>query len=453
MGRLFGTDGVRGIANKELTPELAFRLGKALCHELKKTNPTPTVVIGKDTRLSCDLLEQAVSSGIMVYGGKVIKAGILPTPAIACVTREYGAGAGIVISASHNSFEYNGIKVFDDQGMKLSDEMEEEIEDLILSDVDPSERLTGTGIGRMYDASDDARRIYEDHLMRTVDFKLLGKTIVLDCANGACFKVAPEIFMRLGADVYTIGNTPDGTNINDCCGSTAPEALAKAVVELGAQAGFAFDGDGDRLITVDEKGRILDGDRAVGICALDLKEQGRLDNMIVTTSIMSNTGLWKTLEKEGITVEVTGVGDRYVLDKMLETDCVLGGEQTGHMIFREYGTAGDGIVSALQVMKAVRNSGLKLSELYDKIDIYPQVLINARIKNEHKKTYLKDPDIEKVIEDAKKTLRGRGRMVIRTSGTEAVIRILVEGDSEEEIRGFATAIAELIETKYGGDPA
>ncbi|MBQ1430861.1 MAG: phosphoglucosamine mutase [Firmicutes bacterium] len=453
MGRLFGTDGVRGIANRELTPELAFSLGKALCHELKKTDPAPTVVLGKDTRLSCDLLEQAVSAGIMVYGGTVIKVGVLPTPAVALITREYGAGAGIVISASHNSFEYNGIKVFNSEGMKLSDSMEEEIEDLIISNVDPSDRLTGTGIGRTYDASDDARRIYEDHLMRTVDFKLLGKKIVLDCANGACFKVAPEVFMRLGADVYTIGNTPDGTNINDRCGSTVPEALARAVREIGAQAGFAFDGDGDRLITVDEEGRILDGDRAVGICAMDLKASGRLDNMVVTTSVMSNSGLWKTLEGEGIRVEITGVGDRYVLDKMLETGCVLGGEQTGHMIFSEYSTAGDGILSALQIMRAVRNSGMSLAELYDKITIYPQVLLNARIQNEFKKTYLKDPDIQRILQETEETLKDRGRLVIRTSGTEAVIRILIEGDSEQEIRSLAEAIASMIEEKYGGDPS
>ena len=452
MGRFFGTDGVRGIANRELTPELAYSLGKALCHELKMTDPAPTVIVGKDTRLSCDLLEQAVSAGIMVYGGTVIKAGILPTPAVACITREYGASAGIVISASHNSFEYNGIKIFDSEGLKLSDAAEEDIEDLILSGVYPSERLVGAGIGRMYDASEDAGRIYEEHLMKTVDFKLLGKKIVLDCANGACYKVAPEVFMRLGADVYTIGNTPDGTNINRGCGSTAPEKLAKAVTEIGAQAGFAFDGDGDRLITVDEKGRILDGDRAVAICAMDLKKSGRLHNMTVTTSIMSNTGLRRTLEKEGISVDVTGVGDRYVLDKMMETGCVLGGEQTGHMIFREYGTAGDGILSALQLMKAVRNSGQKLSDLYDKVTIYPQILINAGIRNENKEIYLKDPDILKLINEAEDTLRDRGRVVIRTSGTEAVIRVLAEGDSEEEIRGLAEAIASAIEERYGGDP-
>ena len=450
MGRLFGTDGVRGIANRELTPELAFSLGKALCHELKKNSPAPTVLVGKDTRLSCDLLEQAVSAGIMVYGGTVIRVGILPTPAVACVTREYGADAGIVISASHNSFEYNGIKVFDSQGLKLSDETEEDIEDLMLTDIDPEERTTGTGVGRTYDASEDARRIYEEHLLSTADFKLLGKKIVLDCANGACFKVAPEIFRRLGADVYTIGDTPDGININDCCGSTAPEALARAVTEIGAQAGFAFDGDGDRLVTVDEKGRILDGDRAVAICAMDLKEEGRLQNMTVTASIMSNTGLIKTLEKEGIRVDVTGVGDRNVLNKMMETGCVLGGEQTGHMIFSEYGTAGDGILSALQLLKAVRNSGQKLSELYDKVTIFPQIVINARIRNEFKKTYLKDPDIATKISEAEDALKDRGRVVIRTSGTEAVIRVLAEGDDPEEIRNLAQGIASLIEEKYGG---
>ncbi|MBQ7702745.1 MAG: phosphoglucosamine mutase [Firmicutes bacterium] len=453
MGRLFGTDGVRGIANRELTPELAFSLGKALCHELKKTDPAPTVVVGKDTRLSCDLLEQAVSAGIMVYGGTVIKVGIMPTPAVACITVEYGASAGIVISASHNSFEYNGIKIFNSEGLKLSDETEEDIEDMMLTDIDPEERMTGSGVGRMYDASGDARRIYEDHLLSTVDFKLLGKKIVLDCANGACFMIAPEVFRRLGADVYTIGDMPDGININDCCGSTAPEALARAVVDIGAQAGFAFDGDGDRLITVDEKGRILDGDRAVVICALDLKEEGRLRNMTVTTSIMSNSGVRRTLEKEGIRVDVTGVGDRYVLAKMMETGCVLGGEQTGHMIFSEYETAGDGILSALQLMKAVRNSGQTLSELSDKVTIFPQALINAGIRNEFKKIYMKDPDLTRLINDAEEALRDRGRVVIRTSGTEAVIRVLVEGDDPGEIESIARGIAAMIEEKFGGDPA
>lgn len=448
MGRLFGTDGVRGVANKELTPELAFNLGKAGTHVLKKDNERPVVVIGKDTRISGDMLESALTAGILAVGGNVIRAGVIPTPAIAYLAKYYKADAGIVISASHNTFEYNGIKFFNGEGYKLDDDIEEEIEDIIISSIDVNSHITGELIGRCLDASEDAAELYAAHLLETVDFRLDGIKVALDCANGASYRIAPKVYEALGAEVIVTGNEPNGININDGCGSTHPEKLSGLVQKTGAQVGLAFDGDADRLIVVDEKGNVIDGDRVIAICARMLKEQGRLAENKATVTVMSNIGFHKAMEESGIDVDVTGVGDRYVLEQMLKSGCVIGGEQSGHIIFREYTTTGDGILSSLQFMEAVLASGRKISEMASEIQIFPQVLVNARVKNENKKKYSNDPKIAAAIEEIEKKMEGNGRVLIRPSGTEPLVRVMIEGDDEVVLDQLARGLADLIEEKF-----
>ena len=448
MGRLFGTDGVRGIANKELTPELAFNLGKAGAYVLKAKNDRPVVVIGKDTRISGDMLENALAAGIRAVGGNVIKAGVIPTPAVAYLARYYDADAGIVISASHNTFEYNGIKFFNGEGYKLDDLLEEKIEDIIISSVDVNSHITGDLIGRCLEASENAEDLYMRHLLETVDFRLEGKKIALDCANGASYRIARKVYEALGAEVTVMGDKPDGININDGCGSTHPEKLAELVKRTGADIGMAFDGDADRLIVVDEKGRVLDGDRVIAICARMLKEQGRLKENRVTVTVMSNIGFHTAMEESGIEVDVTGVGDRYVLESMLETGCVIGGEQSGHIIFKEHTTTGDGILSSLQFMGAVTCSGRKPSEMADEIEIFPQVLVNAGINNDYKKTYMKDPEIADEIRRIEEKMAGNGRVLIRPSGTEPLVRVMIEGDDEKQLEELAQGLAHMIEEKF-----
>lgn len=447
MGRLFGTDGVRGIANKELTPELAFKLGKAGAYVLKRENSKPIVVIGKDTRISGDMLESALTAGILAVGGNVIKAGVIPTPAVAYLTKHCKADAGIVISASHNTFEYNGIKFFNGDGYKLDDLLEEKIEDIILSSVDVNSHITGAKIGKCLEAAENAAELYIEHLMSTVDFRLDGKKIVLDCANGASYKVAETVYKKLGAEVTVIGNKPDGVNINDGCGSTHPELMAETVRKVGADIGLAFDGDADRLIVADEKGNVIDGDRVIAICARMLKEQGRLAENRVTATVMSNIGFHKAMEASGIDVDITGVGDRYVLERMLETGCVIGGEQSGHIIFREYTTTGDGVLSSLQLMKTLISGSKTLSQMADEIEIFPQVLVNAEINNDYKKTYMNEPEIAAAIAETEKNMEGRGRVLIRASGTEPLVRVMLEGEDEEQLMTTARRLAGLIERK------
>ena len=384
MGRLFGTDGVRGIANSELTPELAFKLGKAGAHVLSKDKKRPIVIIGKDTRLSGDMIEDALSAGILAVGGNVIKVGVLPTPAVAYLVNVYKADAGAVISASHNPFEYNGIKFFNGDGFKLDDSIEDEIEDIILSNVDVNSHITGDKLGKCLEADDDAIEKYADFLKSTIDADISGLKLVLDCANGASYKVAEKVYSELGADVTVIGNEPDGININYNCGSTHPERLQQEVIKQGAFMGLAYDGDADRLIAVDERGRIIDGDKLICICAKMMKDMGRLSGDTVTATVMSNLGFHRYIEKMGCSVEVTSVGDRYVLESMLKTGSKIGGEQSGHIIFLNHTTTGDGILSSLQLLQAVLMSGKKASELSDEIEIFPQVLRNAKVKNENK---------------------------------------------------------------------
>ena len=449
MGRLFGTDGVRGVANSELTPELAFKLGKAGAHVLSKKKGKPVVLIGKDTRISGDMLEDALSAGILAVGGNVIKVGVLPTPAVAYLVKYYQADVGVVISASHNPFEYNGIKFFNSEGFKLDDEIEDEIEDLILRDIDVNSHITGDKLGKCLEADDDALGIYVRYLAGTIDRRLDGLKLVLDCANGASYKAAELVYQSLGAEVSVIGNQPDGLNINDGCGSTHPERLQQEVIRKGAFMGRAYDGDADRLIAIDEKGRIIDGDKVICICAKMLKNAGELVDDKVTATVMSNLGFHKYIESMGCSVDVTSVGDRYVLESMINTGCVIGGEQSGHIIFLNHSTTGDGILSSLQLVRAVLESGKKPSELSDEITIYPQVLKNAKVKNENKTKYEKDPEIRAAIQKVEAEMEGRGRVLIRPSGTEPLVRVMLEGEDVDHITELAQELAKLLTKRFG----
>lgn len=450
MGRLFGTDGVRGVANSELTPELAFNLGKAGAYVLgKNAEKKPVFLIGMDTRISGDMLENAISAGILAVGGDVIKAGVLPTPAIAHLVKHYGADAGVVISASHNPYEYNGIKFFNGKGFKLDDSIEEEIEDIILRQIDVNSHITHDRIGMCREADDNALDVYVKFLESTADFSLNGRKIVLDCANGAAYQAAKMVYDRLGANTVTIGVSPNGTNINDGCGSTHPELLQEAVIREGAFIGLAFDGDADRLIAVDEKGRVIDGDKLICICAKMLKDEGRLVNNLVTGTVMSNIGFHKYLKDMGCETRATDVGDRYVLEDMLKTGGVIGGEQSGHIIFLDKTTTGDGILSSIQMVRAVLKSGKNTSELSDEIRIYPQVLVNAKVSNENKKKYMEDEEVAKAFEEVSAKLGDAGRLLVRPSGTEPLVRVMIEGEDTDSIKELAEELAEMLTEKYG----
>lgn len=450
MGRLFGTDGVRGVANSELTPELAFNLGKAGAYVLgKNAEKKPVFLIGMDTRISGDMLENAISAGILAVGGDVIKAGVLPTPAIAHLVKHYGADAGVVISASHNPYEYNGIKFFNGKGFKLDDSIEEEIEDIILRQIDVNGHITHDRIGKCREADDNALDVYVKFLEGTADFSLKGRKIVLDCANGAAYQAAKMVYDRLGANAVTIGVSPNGTNINDSCGSTHPELLQEAVIREGAFIGLAFDGDADRLIAVDEKGRVIDGDKLICICAKMLKDEGRLVNNLVTGTVMSNIGFHKYLKDIGCETRATDVGDRYVLEDMLKTGGVIGGEQSGHIIFLDKTTTGDGILSSIQLVRAVLKSGKNASELSDEIKIYPQVLVNAKVSNENKKKYMEDEEVAKAFEEVSAKLGDAGRLLVRPSGTEPLVRVMIEGEDIDSIKELAEELAEMLTEKYG----
>ena len=449
MNRLFGTDGVRGVANTELTPQLAFNLGKAGAYVLKRNQGRPTVLIGKDTRVSGDMLEDAISAGILAMGGNVIKVGVLPTPAIAYLVRHMKADAGIVISASHNSYEYNGIKFFNSEGFKLDDDIEDEIEDIILRNIDVNSHISGDKLGRSVKMEQNAAIEYINFLKKSTDVDFNGLKIVIDCANGASYQVAEKVFTELGAEVIVIANSPDGVNINDKCGSTHPQSLQERVLHEKANLGLAFDGDGDRLIGVDEKGRILDGDKMLFIFTKMLKEAGTLAGNKGTVTVMSNLGFHKAVEKIGCTVDITQVGDRYVLESMLKTKCVIGGEQSGHIIFLQYNTTGDGILSAIQLVKSLKQSGKKLSELGDQVETYPQILINARVKNENKKKYINDPEIAVRIKEIEEQMAGEGRVLIRPSGTEPLVRIMLEGKDSDSMGKMGQDLAALISEKMG----
>ncbi len=447
MARLFGTDGVRGIANSELTPELAFKLGKAGASVLASEIHTPKILIGRDTRISGNMLEAALIAGIMSVGADALVAGVIPTPAVAFLTRYYNADAGVMISASHNSVEFNGIKFFDKNGFKLPDAVEDKIEALIASGDMPCP--IGTEIGRRISLK-GARRDYMDFLMSTVDVRFDGIKVVLDCANGASSEIAPELFEALGAEVYPYYFMPDGTDINKNCGSTHPERICEFVNETNADIGLAFDGDADRLIACDERGVELDGDHVIAVCSQMLKSEGRLKQNTVVGTVMSNMGLDIFAAKNGITVEKTGVGDRYVLERMLEKGYCIGGEKSGHVIFLDYNSTGDGMLTALQLLRAKVLSGKEMSELASIMHNLPQVLVNIKVDNSKKELYKTDESILAQISKANDALTGRGRTLIRASGTEPLIRVMLEGDNVEEINTFAIKIAKQIEKVCNG---
>lgn len=449
MSRLFGTDGVRGVANIELTPELAYTLGKAGAYVLaKNSQKKPRIVIGKDTRISGDMLDASLTAGILSTGADVLDVGILPTPAVAYLIKHYQADAGVVISASHNPYEYNGIKFFNKEGYKLDDCIEDAIERIIVNNISIEEKVVGEKLGAKHNMI-DALEAYTDFLKTTVDVTLEDMKIVIDCANGAAYQAAEKIFKDLKADLHIIHNQPDGINININCGSTHPESLKQKVLAEGAHIGLAFDGDADRLIAVDETGKIVDGDKIIYMCAKMLKENHKLKNNLVTATVMSNIGFHKAMENIGCHVETTKVGDRYVLERMLEKNSVVGGEQSGHIIFLEHTTTGDGILSALQLLKAVKNSNKKLSELADEVTIYPQVLFNAKVKNENKYLYEEDETIAAEIKKLEEKIASSGRVLIRPSGTEPLVRVMMEGKDKEEIEVLARGLAELIEERLG----
>lgn len=451
MERMFGTDGVRGVANEELTAEVAFNIGKAAAYVLGKRSKRPIFVIGKDTRISGDMLENALTAGILSVGGNVMKLGVIPTPAVAYLVRYFKADAGVVISASHNPFEYNGIKFFNSEGFKLDDNIENEIEDVIYNGIKGDKVLIAKDIGRCIDAKEDSLKIYTDFLLSTIDKKLDGIKIVLDLANGASYKSARIVFDTLGANLYVLSDDPNGVNINDNCGSTHPENLQKRVVELSADIGLSFDGDADRLIVVDDKGRIVDGDYILSICAKKLKDDGELNENRITASVMSNIGLHRKMAEYDIEVDTTKVGDKYILESMLKTGSVLGGEQSGHMIFLNYATAGDGVMSALQFIKAYISSGKKVSELRDEITIYPQVLVNAKVKNEKKDSVRENQEINNRIKEIEELIGDTGRVLIRPSGTEPLVRVMLEGENIETLNDYANELAKMIEEKLGNN--
>ena len=446
MGRMFGTDGVRGVANTELTAELAYNLGRAGAYVLTEGAHKPKILVAKDTRLSGDMLEAALVAGILSVGAEAVVLGVIPTPAVAHLTREYGADAGVMISASHNPVEYNGIKFFNNKGYKLSDELEDQIQSTIENGFVGVPSPTGVALGRErveVAALDD----YIEFAKNTISSNLEGVKIALDCANGSAHKAAVESFRDLGAEVYVINDNPDGTNINEKCGSTHPEELMDYVVKKGCQMGFAFDGDADRCLAVDEKGNLINGDFILALCANHLKELGRLKDDTLVVTVMSNLGLDIACKKVGINLEKTKVGDRYVLEEMLEKGYVLGGEQSGHIIFLECNTTGDGLVTALQVASIVRRNKKTLSELCSIMRELPQVLVNATVPNEMKDIYLKDAEIIAEIERMEKLMDGKGRVLIRPSGTEPLVRVMLEGENQTEIDELAHNLANMIEEK------
>lgn len=449
MGRLFGTDGVRGVANVELTPELAYDLGRVGAYVLTADiDHVAKIVIGMDTRISSGMLADAIASGICSVGVNAVNLGVVPTPTVAHLIKHDNADAGIVVSASHNPFEFNGIKFFDNYGYKLPDAIEDRIEDIILENIEELPKPVGEKIGRKtYDF--DAAEHYISFLKSTITDDLAGLKIALDCANGAAFEIAPRIFRELGAEVYVINNEPDGTNINSGCGSTHIDGLREFVKRYNIDIGIAFDGDADRALVVDENGSIVDGDQMMAIIGLDLSRKGMLSKNTIVCTVMSNLGFDIMAKKEGLNVVKTKVGDKYVLEEMLHNGYVLGGEQSGHIIFLNHNTTGDGLISALKICSIVKTSEKGLSELASVVQIFPQVLKNARVKNDNKYKYLEDSVIAKMCRELEEEFKGEGRVLIRPSGTEPLVRVMIEGRDQNYIIDKAVELAEIIEKRLG----
>lgn len=448
MGGLFGTDGVRGVANTELTPEMAFDLGRAGSQVLSRHNAEqrPRILVGKDTRISGDMLEAALMAGICSTGADVLSVGVIPTPAVAYLTKVYEASCGIVISASHNPVEDNGIKFFGPSGYKLPDEVEAEIEDLVIKGTADLSRPTGGDVGRVYDVK-EALNNYINHLLDTYSLQedLSGLTVVVDCSNGAAYEAAPCLWERLGARVIPINNQPNGVNINYRCGSTHTESLRKAVRTNKADLGIAYDGDADRCIAVDERGEELDGDFIMVICALDMQRRGLLNPSQIVATVMSNIGLDIALKRENVAVVNCKVGDRYVLEKMKETGALLGGEQSGHIIFSQYATTGDGLLTSLKLAEIVKRSGLPLSELAREMEKQPQILVNIRL--ESKEQVLSQPQVIEAIHTAEQRLGEWGKLVVRPSGTEPLVRLMAQGPDQdllEEVIANLKAVTENV---------
>ncbi|MEX1029959.1 MAG: phosphoglucosamine mutase [Paenibacillaceae bacterium] len=441
MGKYFGTDGVRGVANTDLTPELAFRIGRCGGYVLAGDVKKPTICIGLDTRISGPMLEAALIAGLLSIGANVVRLGVVTTPAVAYLTRILGMDAGVMISASHNPVEDNGIKFFGRDGFKLSDETELTIEDLMDAAGDDLPRPIGGEIGTVRD-DDQAGHLYVDFLKSTMDVSLAGMRIVLDCAHGAAYELAPEAFRELGAEVITIAAEPNGLNINELCGSTHPERLKEVVLAEQADLGLSFDGDADRLIAIDELGEEVDGDYILYILGDAMKQAGRLNKSTIVTTVMSNIGLYKALDENGIQSVKTAVGDRYVMEEMRAGGYNLGGEQSGHVIFLDHNTTGDGILSAIQLAGTVKSTGKSLSELKSMMRKFPQVLLNVKVADKSK---LKgNIALQASIDRVETVLGDNGRVLVRPSGTESLIRVMVEGPDKAEIEQYAEDIAEVV---------
>ncbi len=442
MARLFGTDGVRGVANVELTPELAFKLGYAAAkYFCREKNDIPKIIIGRDTRRSGQMLEAALAAGICSAGGNAHLLGVMPTPAVSFLTSKVKANAGVVISASHNPFEDNGIKFFSQTGHKLPDAVEDEIAAIVETPIDYSKAASGSSVGQIF-YEDGLAEMYIKHILSTAYADLKGLKIVMDCSNGANSAIAPVILSSLGAEVMPIFNEPNGININNGCGSTHLEALQKKVVELGADVGIANDGDADRCLVVDENGEVLDGDQIMLICALELMRRNKLkDNMLVTT-VMSNVGMHKAMKEMGGQTVKTAVGDRYVLEEMIKNGYNLGGEQSGHIIFSEYAKTGDGILTAVQLLCAMVTNNKPLSEMAGIMTKYPQILLNVRVKN--KNGWEEKAAIQEVIKKYQEELGDNGQILVRASGTEPLIRIMAEGPKQQRLEEIAGLIADVV---------
>ena len=444
MRKYFGTDGIRGIAGESLTADLSFKVGKALGKLLTEKKEHPKVIIGSDTRISCDMIEQALTAGLTSTGVNVMTVGTIPTPAIAYLTKTIETDSGIMISASHNPYQDNGIKIFGPDGFKLTDDQELEIEHLI-DNTDEIKNASFEKIGKLYSGNELTQK-YIQHIKQSISGDLSRIKIALDCANGATTGVAPFIFGDLEADIETIGCKPNGININDNVGSTKIDTIANFVKENNVDVGFAFDGDGDRVLAVDSKGNIVDGDKIMFILAKHLKEQGELkDNMVVST-VMSNIGFYKAIEENGLQSVKTAVGDRYVVEEMRNNDYSLGGEQSGHIILMNYATTGDGILTAVKLANIIKTSGKSLEELAGEVSIYPQKLVNIKVID--KKSAMEDVEILAECEKVEKELEGNGRILLRASGTENLIRVMVEASSDELTNKYCEQVAKIVREKF-----
>jgi len=449
MGKLFGTDGIRGVANEyPITCEMAMDIGRAVAHLFSVETDRSKIVIGKDTRISGDMIESALVSGICSMGVDAVFAGILPTPGIAYMTSSTGANAGIVISASHNPFYDNGIKIFNNKGFKLSDEKEEEIEHLLLNENSGLTYKAIRNTGRALKL-EDAGKKYIDFLKLALPdgFSLNGMKIAMDCANGATYQVAPKLFKELGADIESIYIEPNGKNINESCGSQHPDILIEKVLKKKASIGLAFDGDGDRLIAVDEKGNVTTGDQILAVCANMLKQKGKLKNSLVISTVMSNLGLRAALNDLNIEHMMTDVGDRYVMEQMISSGSVLGGEDSGHTIFLDHQTTGDGIITALKLIESMKFASKTLSELKSVMTVFPQSLINVEVKSKPEINTL--TTAKEVIESVEKILGEKGRVLVRYSGTQPICRVMVEGPTEEETQRYCEQISDVIHKDLG----